>query len=632
MCAKNLRKLGMYQVLILITLLCFSCSDDDIVPVTESTDEEQQQTEEQESSFDPESVDTEKIYIPQEFESMDLFDESSTWFYGRSKQSEHFIVFWGSGYGENNPGSSEVSETFRVDIDDLLEKAEQFYDINVNVLKFAETGAGNSKLDDYKMMIFLYYQEEWLATGSGYDDTIGALWVSPGTSQPVGSTIAHEIGHSFQYQVHADLGGSSGFRYGFGGNGGNTFWEQTAQWQSFQSYPEQAFTSYDFSVYTENYHRHLLHELYRYSSYFIHYYWTDIHGIDFIGRLWREAQEPEDPIEAYMRITGITWAEVNEEIYDAATKFVTWDLDALRDNGSDYIGSQTFLSTTLEDGSYQVAYERCPGTTGYNVIPLNVPSTGTVVSTAFTGLVNESGFNIVANPGRAGWHYGYVALLEDGTRVYGEMNQGAENTVDFEVPADCSNLWFVVTGAPDTYKPHAWDEDETNDDQWPYKVNFTNTDLLGNVNVGDGPPQNTTFTFDISFPYDDEAYTGTTVELSSEDLSQLAQAFVMQPSEISSAMGNEITFYAEESDGTLNPETTANGYGHWFDVNGDVIGWGADATLFSEYNETDFSFSIGQYPGQTSHDTTYTIKQALVYEYEPGETVQATFVFNVTVE
>ena len=264
------------------------------------------------------------IYIPDAFSEMDLEDNASTWSYQRSRQSEHFIVFWGAGYGEMDPDSSAVPEAYRVDIDNLLSKAEHFYTLNVEELGFAETGSGNSNLDRYKMMIFLFYQEEWLATGSGYDDTIGALWISPGTSQPVGTTLAHEIGHSFQYQVYSDLRNGHGFRYGFGGNGGNGFWEQTANWQAFYAYPEQTFENANFDVYINNYFRHIHHEHYRYASYFIHYYWTDEHGQDFIGRLWREAQEPEDPIEAYMRITGIDVEQLNDEIYDAATRLVTW--------------------------------------------------------------------------------------------------------------------------------------------------------------------------------------------------------------------------------------------------------------------------------------------------------------------
>lgn len=574
-----------------------------------------------------------KIYIPQEFTGDDFNDENSTWCYQRSRESENFVVFWGKGYGDKDPGSSEVPEAYRVDIDDMLEKAEGFYDLNVNQLKFAEVGVGKSNLDDYKMMIFLFYQDEWNATGAGYDDTIGALWLSPNTSQPVGSTIAHEIGHSFQYQVFCDLGATAGYRYGFGGNGGNAFWEQCAQWQAYQSYPDEVFSSVHYSVYCDNYHRHLHHEDYRYASYFIHYYWAQKHGVDIIGKLWRMAEEPEDPIQTYMRITNISVSQLNDEIYDAATRFVTWDVEELREMGAAYIGKQTFKYTELEDGSYQVAYERCPGTTGYNVIPLNVPEAGTMVSTEFAGQVNEPGFNQVDDPDRAGWRYGYVALLNDGARVYGDMNSETENSINFTIPEGCNKLWLVVTGAPDTYAAHAWDDEESNDDQWPYKVKFSNTDILGNISFdGTETPENVVLNSNVSFPFSSTDYSGSSVTIEGENLIELSKAFVLQPGEITSQMEDKITFYAMESNGTLNANTTANGYGHWFNADGNVCEWGSAARLFSEFNETAFSFSIGQYPNQCAPGEQYSISQALVYEYEAGKTVQATFTFNVTIE
>ena len=180
--------------------------------------------------------DFDKYYKPAEFATMNMLRSDAKWSWFRSKQSEHFFVFWEAGFG-SDPNSDTIPANMRVDIDDLLEKAEQFYTTNVEKLGFADVGQGKSYLDKYKMEIYLLYQEEWLATGSGYDNTIGALWVNPSTCQPVGSTIAHEIGHSFQYQVYCDKlfqGGTddlkSGFRYGYeGSNGGNGFWEQCAQ-------------------------------------------------------------------------------------------------------------------------------------------------------------------------------------------------------------------------------------------------------------------------------------------------------------------------------------------------------------------------------------------------------------------
>lgn len=619
---------GLHVYLTLIVVLCFfagGCNN-------EEADREESIPKDSVTAFDPSKVDVSRIYIPQELKSNDFYKSESKWYYGRSKQSEHFIVFWAAGYGDKDPGSTATPEAYRVDITDLLQKAESFYAMNINQLKFAETGAGKSKLDKYKMLIFLYYQTEWLATGSGYDDTIGALWVSPSTCKPVGSVIAHEIGHSFQYQVFCDLGGGSGFRYGFGGNGGNAFWEQTAQWQSFQSYPAQAFADSYFGVYTSNYFRHICHESQRYASYFIHYYWADKHGRDVVARVWREAKQPEDPIQAYMRITGINVAQLNDEIYTAATRFVTWDLDALREAGANYIGAHSYKYTTLEDGSYQVAYDHCPGTTGYNVIRLNVPTAGTTVSASFTGLVNESGFNQVDNAGRAGWRYGYVALLNNGTRIYSDMYQGTTGTATFTVPENCSKLWFVVTGAPNTYAPHPWDENNANDDQWPYKVKFSKTDIYGNVTFdGTETPQDVTFTYNVSFPYSATVYGGATVKMD-DDVTKLATSFVMQPADITKAIGNKVKFYAIESNGNLNPTTTATGNGHWFNAEANVCPWGTEAKVYSEFDASAFSFAIGQYPKQCAAGDKYTVKQALVYEYETGKTVQATFVFNITLQ
>ena len=169
-----------------------------------------------------------KYYKPAEFNNMNMLRNDAKWSFYRYKQSEHFFVFWDAYFG-SDPNSTDLAEGDRVDVDDLLQKAEQFYNTNVNILKMAETGQGKSYLDDYKMEIYLLdpTPEWWVATGSGYDNVIGALWVTPSTCKPVGSVIAHEIGHSFQYQVSADklktgeghetnYGMDCGFRYGFG--------------------------------------------------------------------------------------------------------------------------------------------------------------------------------------------------------------------------------------------------------------------------------------------------------------------------------------------------------------------------------------------------------------------------------
>lgn len=83
--------------------------------------------------------DFDKYYKPAEFSKMDMLRSDSKWSWFRSAQSEHFFVFWEAGFGDN-PNADTVDAALRVDIDDLLEKAEQFYKTNIEVLKFAQLG------------------------------------------------------------------------------------------------------------------------------------------------------------------------------------------------------------------------------------------------------------------------------------------------------------------------------------------------------------------------------------------------------------------------------------------------------------------------------------------------------------
>lgn len=301
-----------------------------------------------------------------------MLRSDAKWSWFRSKQSEHFFVFWEAGFG-SDPNSSDLPDGMRVDIDDLLQKAEQFYKTNVTTLKMAETGQGKSMLDKYKMEIYLLYQTEWLATGSGYDNTIGALWVNPSTCQPVGSVIAHEIGHSFQYQVSADklltgeghetdYGMDCGFRYGFGpnGRGGCAYWEQCAQWQSFQDYPEVTF--YDsFYAWQQNFHRHFNHEWMRYASVYFQYYFTEKHGIEAYGRIWKESKFPEDPLQTYMRLyCGNDLQTFYDDYAEYAQKVLTYDFKAIHSYADD--NAKAFKTQMFKVGDkFRPAYSACPG-------------------------------------------------------------------------------------------------------------------------------------------------------------------------------------------------------------------------------------------------------------------------------
>ena len=102
------------------------------------------------------------FYQPQENAAMDYDDSESRWSFARSAESEHFLLFWEAGFGEN---PLNAAPEMRVDTADLLEKAELFYAENVERLHMAdEPLPGGSKLQ-----IYLLYTTDWVATGSGYD-------------------------------------------------------------------------------------------------------------------------------------------------------------------------------------------------------------------------------------------------------------------------------------------------------------------------------------------------------------------------------------------------------------------------------------------------------------------------------
>lgn len=447
--------------------------------------------------------DYDKIYIPQEFRGMDMFRSDSKWSFVRSRQSQHFIVFWDIKYGSRGtptPSECKVS-SMRVDIDDLLKKAEEFYDLNIHTLGFADEP--NSVVSRYKMIICLLYQSEWLATGSGYDNKIGALWVNPSTCKPVGSTIGHEIGHTFQYMVYCDYllnnpdapdnSHGPGWRYGFerDGSGGNAFWEQTAQWQSMQlpAYRAEAFSGWFGEYYTST-HLHVLHERPRYANYFIHWWWVEENGgdVSFIGRLWNLSRYPEDPVETYMRLMDYDVSRMNDSMWGYAAHMLTWDTDEIRSYGTGNIGRTAITSVSrVDEDWWQIAASKAPETTGSNAIRLSLPEEGQrEISVTFKGLRSLEGC-LVGDAALAGWRYGFVSYNSDKTTTYSDIYSTEDETVSWSVPENCSKLWFVVTGAPSAYERHPWGaggsdhdgEGDSKDTKWPWKAQFEGTKPYG---------------------------------------------------------------------------------------------------------------------------------------------------------
>lgn len=432
------------------------------------------------------------FYQPSEYAENDYESPDARWSFARSAESDHFFVFWEAGFGAD---PALIPEEMRIDVTDLLAQAEKFYQTNVTTLAMADSLPGG-----YKLQIYLLYTEDWVATGSGFDDRIGAMWVSPMTCHPVGSVIAHEMGHCFQYLVYcqqlADGAADdhrSGFRYGYAEDAGNALWEIGAQWQSWQNYPAEQFTDYELDTWFANYHRALENEYTRYQNYWWFDYLTEHYGLDAYGRIWRESRWPEDAYTCFMRLyLNNDLNAFYAQLYDYAAHAVTFDFAAARPYAADWQGR---YDATLYDveGWQRIAYASCPEANGFAALPLDA-SQGSSVTVRFRGLPAASSL-ASQDPGRyylgdeataenltgltrtynamesaPGWRYGFVALRTDGTRIYSDMHDEAEGDVTFEIPADTQELYFVVLGAPATYVCHVWDNDEATDAQLPFEV------------------------------------------------------------------------------------------------------------------------------------------------------------------
>ena len=576
------------------------------------------------------------LYKPSEFSSMNFNSESATWSLSRSKESEHFIVFWASGYGDD----PSTCTTYSFDVDALLEEAEELFDFYADSLGFIIPGESPST-DTYKILIFAYYQSDWLATGSGYDDVIGALWCNH-TALSYPTTIAHEIGHSFQYMVSCDLGTNHGYRWGYegNGNGSNGWWESCAQWQAYQVYPSYKFTdSYAGSAIYYGY-LNLLHEDWRYANYLIQDYWQQLHGPKTIGTLWRESTAYEDPVETYQRYYGMTQEEFNDEMFDYAQRSASFDIDGLRELGASYIGIHTNSMTQSDEDPYTWTVDSalCPQNYGMNIIRLNNAAAGTTLTADFEGLAGASGYRAV-NTQLAGWRYGFCSYGTDGTRSYGQMYSDADGTATYTVPDECQYTWFVVTGAPTEHWQHVWDSDVTNDEQWPYQVTFGGTNKYGYFEEypDDYVRKDTTVTMEVNLTYSSSSYSYVTVQF---DMGAVSEALGLSSDELKtlgSSRSSNPSFCAVNKSGTYayTPLTTTSSstyFGHWFTTGGNVTSYGSSSAIFSEIYRSSYQAHIGQYPGALTVGKTYTIRQAVRYNDDEGDTYTATFVINVNVQ
>lgn len=575
------------------------------------------------------------LWHPSTYSGNNYMDDNSRWSFSRSMESEHFVVFWEKGFGSD----PTKAQTYRFNPKTVLQNAEKIWDTYVTQLGFLVPG--RSTTDTYKIQLYVLYQSEWRADASGVDGKMGIGHMSAGAiGARGGHTVAHEIGHTFQYLVSADLGQQHGYNYGYGegASGGNGWWESCANWQAYKVYPERQFTDGEyFEGHLPKCHLNLLHEDWRYENCFVQDYWCMKHGQDFIGRLWRESNKPEDPVETYKRLNKLSQDQLCDEFYEGFARMATWDIDGIRDRASHRIGQHQSHLTRTDEGAWRVDAAYCPQNYGYNIINLNAAAGGTVVKAHFKGIAGADGYRKI-NVDKAGWRYGFVAYTQDGQTVYGETARDKEGTATLTLPDGCQRLFFVVMGAPTEHWRHPWDDNAQNDEQWPYEVTFEGTDLYGQFPEypADYERRDTTVYINAELAYDGSNYTSTRVQYDMAAISQALGLSTQQLKSLGRTASSNPRFVGVDANGTIHTGTTTSTssstcYGHWFTAQGNVCNYDSSARIFAELYPDTYNCYVGQYPGRLTRGHTYTIRQAVQYLHD-GKRYTATMVVQLKIK
>ena len=603
---------------------------------------------------------------PNTYSANNFTSENSTFCFQRSVESEHFVLFWAKGLNLMSNGNLTGGASSSVcNVNTLLSNAEKIWDVYVGQLGFLQPG--KSITDRVKIEMFIVNQSEWRADGSGAD---GSVWTagsgSDRTQKPhkVGLfhcnawaassnvTVAHEIGHTFQYLVSADLGSAHGLNYVLGANSsGNEWWEDCANWQAHKVYPAEQFSS-NWSNNQDMHHLNIIHEGARYNNCYYQDWWCQLHGLNTVARVWRESVNPEDPIQAYMRLFGHDEQSFADEQFMGYAHIAAMDIDAWRTYGQGLIGSEqqrlqevpeAIVASHLDGDSdwWIVDPAYCPQNYGYNANPIKVPAVGTEVKATFKGLSKVSGYRSI-HPERAGWRYGFVAYSTDGTRTYSPIGRDADGEVSITIPAGCTHLWFVVMGAPTEWWTHSWNDNDSDDEQWPYAVRFTGSSPYGlSRTYGEYPDDytrhDTTVVINASLAYSASNYSSVRVQYDMDAVSQALGLSTAQMRSVKVGASNKIRFVGLSSTGAVANNTTTSTssstcFGHWFSQAGNVCGYDSNARIFAEFYPEKYGCYVGQYPGRLQRGNTYTVRQAIIYTHTDGKEYRATMQVNLTLK
>ena len=354
-----------------------------------------------------------------------------------------------------------------------------------------------------------------------------------------------------------------------------------------------------------------------------------------------------------------------QKLYDDyaeyAQKVLTYDFGDIQRYADD--NAKAFKTTMFKVGEkFRPAYSNCPGTTGFNAIQLNVPAAGTSVRASLAALpvgsdlasedpgeVKNGDEQVIGHVSKynnqsnktSNYRFGFVAIKSGKSISYGTMTKGSEGTAQMIVPEGTDKLYLVVVATPDTYNRHPWNDDESDDEQWPYEVSFTGTNVAGYIDVDESAdPMDVSLSYDLKCNASSGDWVLGTVDLASNGgLEQVAKAFAMQTTTLAGATlpiangttaepaEGKVAFGLQQPNGTIAYTYTAN-VGFYCKADGSLGSWNDGDPIWIEYNKDDFVLTYGHYPGKSEAGKKYVIKPVLVYTKD-GKQYKATITLNM---
>lgn len=364
-----------------------------------------------------------EVYIPKDLRENDFTNPDSQWSFARCAYTDDIIVFWEKPFGLDLSQAPDLDgHNMKVDLDNLLQRLQSFYDVYKNEMEFIRAG---SNAERYRMMVMLNYSLEGTAYGGDYDGVIGALWIAPNRVQDRRlNCIAHELGHSFQSMITCDGQGEN-----WGGGG---IFEMASQWMLFYVNPEwPTDENFHWKAFIDQANLRFLDGANIYHSPYMLEYWSMKHGPKVIANLFRAGKRGDDPVKTYMQMFGLSNRDFAMEAVDCYSRLITFDFPGKYEANKKYSGE------LLNDKELQ--------TFGANVIKL--PSVGKKsVQVKFCGQSKEDGYA-----------YRLVAVDGNGRATYGDIQTGQKGRLRMSLPKGGVDVYLVVTGYPlGDYQPYTF--------------------------------------------------------------------------------------------------------------------------------------------------------------------------------